>query len=48
MMWEDNKGGTIIIIIILDKRQQNSKLKLCGDRIETTNQISDSSKLAQK
>ena len=33
----------------IDKTQQNSKCRLCGDRDETTNQIiSECSKLAQK
>ena len=32
----------------IDKTQQNSKCRLCGDRDETTNQISECSKFAQK
>ena len=32
----------------IDKTQQNSKCRLCGDRDETTNHISECSKLAQK
>ena len=33
----------------MDKTQQNSKCRLCGDRDETINQIiSESSKLAQE
>ena len=37
------------IIMIIDKTQQNSKCRLCGDRDETINHIiSECSKLAQK
>ena len=32
----------------IDKMQQNNKYRLCGDRDETVNHISGSSKLAQK
>ena len=32
----------------IDKTQQNSKCRLCGDRDETVNHINDYSKLAQK
>ena len=32
----------------IDKTQQNSKCRLCGDRDETTNHICECSKLAQK
>ena len=32
----------------IDKTQQNSKCRLCGDRDENTNHISECSKLAQK
>ena len=39
----------IIMIMIINKTQQNSKCRLCGDRGETINHIiSECSKLAQK
>ena len=42
------KGVMIIIIITrIDKTQQNSKCRLCGDRDETINHTSECSKLAQ-
>ena len=37
----------IIIIIIIDKTQENSRYRLCGDKDDTINHISERSKLAQ-
>ena len=43
------KNSEIIIITRIDKTQQNSKCRLCGDRDETINHIiSECSKLAQR
>ena len=44
-----SKSGTKQHQIKIDKTQQNSKCRLCGDRDETINHIiSEYSKLAQK
>ena len=46
---QDNTIGTNHIKARIDKTQQNSKCRLCGDRDETINHIiSECSKLAQK
>ena len=46
---QDNAIRTNHIKARIDKTQQNSKCRLCGDRDETTNHIiSECSKLAQK
>ena len=46
---QDNAIRTNHIKVRIDKTQQNSKCRLCGDRDETTNHIiSKCSKLAQK
>ena len=44
----DNAIRTNHIKGIIDKMQQNSKCRLCGDRNETINHISECGKLAQK
>ena len=44
----DNAIRTNHIKARIDKTQQNSKCRLCGDRDETINHISECSKLAQK
>ena len=46
---QDNAIRTNHIKVRIDKTQQNSKCRLCGDRDETINHIiSECSKLAQK
>ena len=46
---QDNAMRTNHIKVRIDKTQQNSKCRLCGDRDETTNHIiSECSKLALK
>ena len=45
---QDNAIRTNHIKARIDKTQQNSKCRLCGDRDETINHISECSKLAQK
>ena len=45
---QNNAIRTYHIKARIDKMQQNSKCRLCGDRDETINHISDCSKLAQK
>ena len=46
---KNNAIRTNCIKAIIDKRQQNSKYRLCGDRNETVNHnISECSKLAQE
>ena len=45
---QDNAVRTNHIKVRINKTQQNSKCKLCGDRDKTINYISESSKLAQK
>ena len=45
---QDNAVRTNHIKARIDKTQQNSKCRLCGDRAETINHISECSKLAQK
>ena len=46
---QDNAGRTNHIKARIDKTQQNSKCRLCGDRDETINHIiSEGSKLAQR
>ena len=45
---QDNAIRTNHIKARIDKIQQNSKCRLCGDRDETMNHISECSKLAQK
>ena len=45
---QDNAIRSNHIKAIIDKTRQNSKCRLCGDRVETTNHIiSECSKLAQ-
>ena len=45
---QDNAVRTSHIKARIEKTQQNSKYRLCGDREETINHISECSKLAQK
>ena len=45
---QNNAIRTNHIKTIIDKTQQNNKCRLCGDRDETINHISECSKLAQK
>ena len=45
---QDKAVRTNHIKVRIDKTQQNSKCRLCGDRDETINHISECSKLAQK
>ena len=45
---QDNAIRTNHIKTRIDKTQQNSKCRLCGDRDETINHISECSKLAQE
>ena len=49
MAWQNHAIRTNHIKARIDKTQQNSKCRLCGDRDETINHIiSECSKLAQK
>ena len=48
MAAQDNAIRTNHIKVRIDKTQQNSKCRLCGDRDETIIHISECSKLAQK
>ena len=45
---QNNAKGTNQIKTRIDKTQQNSKCRLCGDRDETLNYISECSKFEQK
>ena len=45
---QNNAVRTNHIKVRIDKKQQNSKCRLCGDRDKTINHISECSKLAQK